>query len=134
MFQYLRDIHVYETDMMGIVHHANYLLLCEEARVAWCKHHRLLDSTKQSIFKFTVYETFVRHKAPAKYGDSVIIDLQVEVKKAKLIFEYRIRVNENILVLAKTTHCSLSEDFKILRLDPALVETVRKEIWTETWL
>ena len=120
--------------MMGIVHHANYLLFCEEARVSWCKHHRLLDSSKQSIFKFTVYETFVRHLAPARYGDTVIIDLQVAVKKAKLIFEYRLSVKENIIAVATTTHCSLSEDFKIMRLDSALVETVRKELWTETWL
>ena len=120
--------------MMGIVHHANYLLFCEEARVAWCKHHRLLDTTKQSIFKFTVYETFVRHKAPARYGDTIIIDLQVAVKKAKLIFEYRLQVNGIIVALASTTHCSLSEDFKIMRLDSTLVETVRKELWIETWL
>ena len=134
MFQYIRDIHVYETDLMGIVHHGNYLRLCEEARVAWCKHHGLLNSSKQSIFKFTVYETFVRHLAPARYGDQMIIDLQVRVKKAKLIFEYRMQTQGKIVAVAETVHCSLSEEFKILRLDETILETVRKESWTETWL
>lgn len=119
---------------MGIVHHANYLLFCEEARVAWCKHHQLLNSSKQSIFKFTVYETFVRHLAPARYGDEISIDLQVSVKKAKLLFQYRLLVENKVVAVAQTVHCSLSEDFKVLRLDKTILDIVEKEIWTETWL
>ena len=29
----------YETDGMGIVHHANYLRFCENARIVWLETH-----------------------------------------------------------------------------------------------
>lgn len=119
---------------MGIVHHANYLRFCEEARVSWCQSHGLLDSSKSSVFKFAVYETLVRHLAPSHYGDKVIIDIQVQAKKAKLIFQYRLHVKSKIIALVQTIHCHLSEDFKVLRLDKNVLDTLEKEIWIETWL
>ncbi len=35
MFEYSRTAQYYETDGMGIIHHANYLHWMEEARIAW---------------------------------------------------------------------------------------------------
>lgn len=33
MRPYVRPVHYYETDMMGVVHHANYIHWMEEARI-----------------------------------------------------------------------------------------------------
>ena len=42
-FLYKRTVHFYETDMMGIVHHGNYLRYYEEARVAWADARGLIS-------------------------------------------------------------------------------------------
>lgn len=134
MFHYLRLIHVYETDLMGIVHHSNYLRFCEEARVAWFKSRKLINSSAESVFGFTVYETQVRHLAPSRYGDELDISLQVKIVKAKLIFQYKLKVKETTVALVKSVHCRLDRDFKVQRFDANLIQLLEKELWTETWL
>lgn len=120
--------------MMGIVHHSNYLRLCEEARVAWCKKNNLIDASLKSVFSLTVYETLVRHLAPVRYGDHLVIDLQARVDKAKLILQYRLHTTQKIVAVVQTIHCSLDQTFKVVRLDKKFSDITRKEKWTETWL
>ena len=134
MFHYQRLIHVYETDLMGIVHHSNYLRFCEEARVAWFRSRNLINNSTDSVFGFTVYETQVRHLAPSRYGDGLDIQLQVKIVKAKLIFQYRLLVNEKTVALVKSVHCRLDRDFKVQRFDSKLIAIMEKELWTGTWL
>ena len=134
MFHYQRTVHVYETDLMGIVHHSNYLRFCEEARVAWCHSRNLIDANTDSVFNLTVYETQVRHVAPTRYGEKLTIDIQVKLVKAKVFFQYRLRVSDVVTALVKTVHCRLNKDFKVQRFDKKFVNSVEKEIWTETWL
>ncbi|OFZ29646.1 MAG: hypothetical protein A2622_10495 [Bdellovibrionales bacterium RIFCSPHIGHO2_01_FULL_40_29] len=134
MFQIKRSVHVYETDLMGIVHHSNYLRYCEEARIAWFRSQDSFDTSVESVFALTVYETQVRHLAPAKYGDELRIELQVRVHLAKLFFQYRLSAGDQRIALVKTVHCRLDTNFKVKRLDKNLTAIVEKELWTETWL
>ncbi len=132
--RYARKIHVYETDLMGIVHHSNYLRIFEEARVEWCVINGLLSTSKESVFGLTVVETRVRHLKPARYGDEVVVFTQVKSKGARLIFQYRMQLGETILCTAETIHCGLDLDMKVKRLDDRIKKLLEKEIWTETWL
>ncbi|MFZ3229169.1 MAG: thioesterase family protein [Pseudobdellovibrio sp.] len=134
MFQYQRAIHVYETDLMGIVHHSNYLRICEEARVAWCISKKIIDTSNRTVFGLTVVETRVRHLAPARYGDQVIVSVQAKSHLARLFFQYRMQVNGRDVAMVETIHCRLDEDFKVLRLEKSLINLLKEEIWTETWL
>lgn len=138
MPNYLRQVHVYETDLMGIVHHSNYLRYCEEARVNWCHQYGFIvhDSLKrdEAVFSLTVYETRVKHVRPARYGNQLQIEMQARTEGVRIIFQYRIKVDEHILCLAETIHCRIDQNFKIMRLDEKLVQAVRKQTWTETWL
>ena len=38
MAPYSHRVQYYETDMMGVVHHANYIHWMEEARIQWMDH------------------------------------------------------------------------------------------------
>ncbi len=134
MFHYQRSVHVYETDLMGIVHHSNYLRFCEEARVEWCRSKNIINHSKESVFSLTVYETYVRHTAPTRYGDKLLIELEAELVKAKLSFQYRLKVNNHVVALAKTVHCRMDQNFKVSRFDKKFIELMEKEKWTETWL
>ena len=139
MYSYERDVHVYETDLMGIVHHSNYLRFCEEARVDWCKLKGLLlnkkdNESQTAVYGLTVYETRVKHVAPIRYSDRILIKIQAKVEGIRIIFQYKILVGENIKCLAETVHCNLDLNYKVKRLSPELIKLVEKEIWIETWL
>jgi acyl-CoA thioester hydrolase len=133
MFTYQRTIHVYETDLMSVVHHSNYLRFCEEARVAWL-HAQGYRVTLQEILGLVVYETKVRHVYPIRYGDQVEIKVQLRVKGAKLIIQYLIEANQKIAARAESVHCRIDENFRVLRLDENVIKLVGKETWIETWL
>lgn len=134
---YKRKIHVYETDLMGIVHHSNYLRFCEEARVNWCEVNGLMGTDNKDVFGLTVLETNVRHLKPAKYGDKVTIFSRAKVDGIRLSFEYKLVVNNDTICLAKTTHCCLDLDFKVKRLPNKIIEITdsktEKEKWIEIW-
>ena len=83
-----------ETDQMGIVYYANYLVWMEVARVEWCRargfHYR--DMERDDGAFLVVAEAQCRYLAPARFDDEVIIDTQVAGAGARLIrFEYEIR-------------------------------------------
>ncbi len=119
---------------MGIVHHSNYLRLCEEARVEWCKNKGLLSEKIESIFSLCVLETRVKHLKPLRYPDIFEIQMQTKIHGIKLLFQYRISVKGTVVCTAETTHCSLDPNFKAIRLSDELKSMVESEVWTETWL
>ena len=131
---YERKVHVYETDLMGIVHHSNYLRFCEEVRVEWCRVNNLLGSGKEGVFGLTVLGTKVKHIRPVRYGDLVKIEIQARAEGVRLYFQYRLTVNGETVCLAETVHCSLDLNFKVKRLNSEIIKCAEKEVWTETWL
>ena len=133
-FTYNRNIHVYETDLMGIVHHSNYLRFCEEARVAWFRQNGLSVLSKEDIFGLVVVETRVQHKRPLRYGDQLEIEIQLQVKGAKLLIQYHLKSAAHTFAVAETVHCRIDENFKVKRLDQKMMRLTEKEKWTETWL
>ncbi len=134
MFKYQRRVHVYETDLMAIVHHSNYLRFCEEARVEWCTQNNLIDSSDKAVFGLAVTETRVKHLSPARYSDLLTVSAQVRIEGVRLFFQYKITTAEKVVCVAETVHCSLDLNFKVKRLNADIIQAVEKEIWTETWL
>lgn len=123
---------------MGIVHHSNYLRFCEEARVEWCRSNGLLKPNQsdrdKSVFGLTVYETRVKHIKPARYGDRLQIALQVKVEGVRIVFQYKMTLQDTLLSLAETVHCNIDANFKVRRVEQPMAEAVEKSVWTETWL
>ena len=138
MFSTSHKVQFYETDLMGIVHHANYLRFYEEARVAWAHAKGLIDYQKPgSAARFAVLETQVKHHKPTFFGDELVIRLQAKLVGVRIIFEYEMRVpaRENQIVsVGRTTHVALDTELKPMRPLPAMLEILEKEQWTETWL
>jgi acyl-CoA thioester hydrolase len=104
-----------ETDQMGIVYYANYLVWMEVARVEWCRvrgfHYR--DMEKEDGVLLVVAEAQCRYLAPAVFDDEVIIETRVAEAGARLIrFDYRMRHagTGQVLAIGATKHvvCSLS--------------------------
>ena len=129
---------MYETDLMGIVHHSNYLRFCEEARVDWCKKRGLLlndpKGFREAVFSLSVFETRVKHLKPLRYADTLKIHLQARASGARMIFQYKLWANDVIVSLAESVHCNIDLNFRAKRLSNELLKLVENEVWTETWL
>ena len=72
-----------ETDLMGIVHHANYLLYFEAGRVDWL-HRRSISYdvwTKQGIH-LPVVESQLRYRKAARFDDVLHVDTTCALVRA----------------------------------------------------
>src|SRR5450755_4199220 len=80
-----------ETDLMGIVHHSNYLAYFEAGRVEWLRRRGVTyaDWAARGIH-LPVVEASVRYRAPARFDDIIAVETRlVEIRAAPLRFEYR---------------------------------------------
>lgn len=138
-FEYRKTIQFYETDMMKIVHHSNYLRWAEEARVAWAFHTGLLKpEMPERAASLAVLETQVRHLKPCQFGDAIRLELQVRREGIQIVFEYKIWKHDHLACEIRTKHVGLepAEDGTLRLAKPTtdMRNILEKEIWTETWL
>jgi acyl-CoA thioester hydrolase len=98
-----------ETDKMGVVYHANYLVWFEIGRTEYCRargfSYRDMEELDNSYL--VVAESYCRYKSPAYYDDELIIRTRInEFRKRSLRFGYEIyRAGDGrILAEGETTH------------------------------
>jgi len=106
-----------ETDKMGIVHHANYLIWFESGRSDICRARGFpYKEMEEDHSLIVVAETYVRYKSPAFYEDELIIRTQVaEVRSRSIRFVYEIyRPSDDTLIAeGETLHLSTGTDKKV---------------------
>ena len=81
-----------ETDQMGVVYHANYLIWCEIGRTDFLrvKGANYADLERSGIL-LAVAEANVRYHASARYDDMVRVETTLtELRSRALTFEYHI--------------------------------------------
>jgi acyl-CoA thioester hydrolase len=108
-FKFSRPVHVYETDLMGVVHHSNYIRYMEEARFAWLREQNLihLHGTNQNCV-FAVLDIQIGYKAPLRWGDTFEVELKVVQMRSRFRFDAVVRavrddspiVSQGVVVLA----------------------------------
>ena len=81
-----------ELDYLGIVHHANYLKYMEHVRLKLIEQQGLdLMAWVKKGFRALVANDTLNYRHPATYGDTLIIDCQVEeIGHTSVRFGYRI--------------------------------------------
>ncbi len=109
-----------ETDAMGIVHHASYLVYLEEARTNYI---RALGSSyaefERSGYYLAVSEVNVRYGQAARYDDLLRIACWVAQTRSRgMTFAYEIYHAETAekLITATTKHICIDTDGKIARI------------------
>jgi len=123
-----------ETDQMGVVYHANYLVWCEIGRTELM---RSLGTTYASLeadgVLLAVSDASLRFHGSARYDDLVAVDTTLdEVRSRTIGFSYLIsRVAEgdgspHRLVTARTTLVALGRDGRPRSMPPELVELFGK--------
>ena len=82
-----------ETDKMGIVYYANYLVWFEIGRTEFCRTRGFSyrDMEEMDEAYLVVAESYCRYKAPAYYDDELLIRTHItELRKRSLRFGYEI--------------------------------------------
>ena len=98
-----------ETDKMGIVYYANYLVWFEVGRVAWCKakgfHYAEMESREGRFLM--VAEASCRYKAPAHFEDDIVVKTYL-AKATDRVVRYRYEIcnkgTGQLLATGETTH------------------------------
>ena len=96
MKAYIRKVQYYETDMMGVTHHANYIHWMEEARV---------DFMDQLGFPYTrmeaegvsspVIAVSCEYKKPCTFGDEITVTVTVKsFSNVRLAIAYEMQKSE----------------------------------------
>lgn len=104
-----------ETDQMGVVYHANYLVWMEVGRVEFFRAAglRYRDFEVETGLHMAVAEAQVRYLAPARYDDPVIVRTSMAEAHTRMVtIAYELRHAETGQALAKgyTKHVFLSAD------------------------
>lgn len=103
---------------MGIVHHANYLRFCENARVAWLEtHDQPYTAWLAADLHFAVTRVELDYHRPARFDDRIRITTWLEwVRGASLAMGYAIERDGELLVSGRTEHASVDGTGRVRRL------------------
>ena len=102
-----------ETDQMGVVYHANYLVWMEIGRTDFCRDcgFSYRDLEKEEGAFIAVAEAQCRYRSPAFYDDEVIIETQLARVNRRIVeFAYKIRTDSALLAEGKTVHVVVGAD------------------------
>ena len=112
-----------DTDRMGVVYYANYLVYFERLR------NELLRRTGTSYREWEergimlpVVEAFCRYRAPAGYDDILTVSGEVSpVKATRIRIDYRVFREENLLAEGYTIHACLDKNGRPSRIPEGLL-------------
>ncbi|MGA2328237.1 MAG: thioesterase family protein [Bryobacteraceae bacterium] len=110
-----------ETDQMGVVYYANYLVWMEVGRVEYCKSagFNYKDMEQEDGVLLAVVEAHCRYLHPARFDDQVIVKTWVQKASPRMVhFGYEMRLAEDgrLLTTGETKHLFCGRDLKPARL------------------
>lgn len=133
-----------ETDRMGVVYHANYLVWFEIGRTEFCRARGFAykDMEENDRAYLVVAESYCRYKAPARYDDELVVRTHIaELRRRSVRFGYEIYRPSDGTIIAEgeTGHVvtdpnnrviTLPESYRIALISPPMSdpESVRDEM------
>lgn len=103
----LIDVRFSETDLMGIVYHANYFNWFDIARFKVLENMGgILE--KKNDFQMPVVKVNCEYLKPAKFGDQLIVRAVLEKDSvAKFTFHFTVKNKKNRRIIARATTVSV---------------------------
>ena len=119
-----------ETDQMGVVYHANYLVFCEIGRTGFIRQlgKSYADLEAEGV-RLAVADLSARYHAPARYDDRLEIATTVANVRSRAVgFDYVITNADTgqRLVTAHTTLVSLDADNRLVALPGDIREALER--------
>jgi acyl-CoA thioester hydrolase len=128
---HLMEVKIYyeDTDCGGVVYYANYLRYMERARTEYLASRGF--SVKNLMDEgaiFMVLHVEVDYRAPARYGDMIVIETWVaDVTRATMVFEHimRDKLSDRVFVECRAKLVYVDRNGKPKRLSAEYVDAVK---------
>lgn len=110
-----------ETDQMGVVYYANYLIWMEVGRVELCRAcgFNYRDMERDDGILLAVAEASCRYRYPARYDEEVVIKAWIEEANSRfVVFAYEMRqaAGDRVLATGFTRHLFVDRTMQRTRL------------------
>ena len=122
-----------ETDQMGVVYHANYIVWFEVGRVEFLRQlgfeYRLME--QEDDCHIAVAEVRCRFKAPARYDDQILVRTRISFIRGPLIqFDYEIYQipSQTLLAEGESTHIVVNSNFERTTLPAKYAEAFERAL------
>lgn len=119
-------VRFFETDQMGVVHHAAYITWFEEGRSAFTRAigypYRRMEAEGLSL---AVSEVQARYHRPARYDEIIIVaTCLAEFQSRGMTFSYEIRraAEGELLVSGRTRHIAVDRQGRVVRIPTPIRE------------
>lgn len=107
-----------ETDAMGFLHHANYLVYFEMGRTELLRAQggNYREMEEQGLF-MVVVSMEVKYRKPARYDDLLTLTTRIaRISPAKIVHEYRVTRGDELLTEAKSVLACLDREGSVQRM------------------
>nr|MBN1228340.1 acyl-CoA thioesterase [Anaerolineae bacterium] len=119
-----------ETDMMGVVHHSQYIIYMEEGRSALSRKHNIPYSELEAMgYSLALSAVKVRYHAPARYDDLVTVCAWVKAIQSRgITFGYEIvdAGSRRQLVTGITRHICVDRECRVCQMPPEWVNPLKQ--------
>ncbi len=125
---YCYTVPFFDTDAMGVVHHANYVRYLELARIKFlAEHDEPYETYLAQDRHFAVTRCEVHYKKSARFGDVIEITCWLNrAGGASLELGYVMELDGELLVSAATEHAMVDGDGRPRRIPRERRESLRK--------
>ena len=134
MEPFVRTVQYYETDMMGVAHHANYIHWMEEARISFLDQLGFPYAAMEEKGVFSpVKAVSCDYKNPCTFGDRISITISVtSFNGVVMALRYRMLNGQGTVVCeASSEHVFLNREGRFVRLKremPEFCEAIENEM------
>jgi acyl-CoA thioester hydrolase len=118
------DVRYYETDGQGVVHHANYFVYFELARVEMLKAmgHDYADLERDGVI-LVVHSITCKYHRPARFGDRLRIQTRVvKATMARIEHAYKVFAGSSLVAEAHSTIACVDREGNVRRMPECLVK------------
>lgn len=114
-----------ETDLMGIVHHSNYLVYFEAGRVDWLRRRGVrYDDWVAKDVHLPVVDAKLKYKKAAKFDESLVVEtICATVSVVTVVFKYRILRGSEVLCEGETTLACIGQNMRPKRFPKDVMAT-----------
>ncbi len=134
MRTYVRKVQYYETDMMGVTHHANYIHWMEEARIDFMEQLGFPYGKMESEGVFSPVKSIsCAYRKSSTFGDEIQIQVSVESFNGVVMaiaYDMQNQAGETVCS-ARSEHVFLNREGRFVRLKklmPEFCAAIEKEM------
>lgn len=117
-----------ETDAMGVVHHASYIVWLEAARVEWMDQAGFPYTQVEAMgIGFAVIQVDFTYRSAVRFGEPAEVEVWLaELSSRILKYQYRIWSGERLIGEGFTRHVGQDKQGRAVRIPPEIMAVLER--------